>query len=320
MSILKKAFTLTWKNRYLWWYGFFITLSGVGSFNYLFNNNRNGRRDLVHQHAIGNFISQNTHWLVIGAIIILILYAIFLILGIIARGALIDSLGKRLKDENSTFRSGFNRGRRFFGRIALVAILMDLFALASIIVLIAPVAFLFLSQAYLVGVFMGILAVIILVPILLLAYYLKTYAYIYAVLGDLRFWPAIERAYVLLQENILASLIMGLIFIPISLALAIAIIMAAIPIFIIFLGIGLVLYLLLGQMGIIVTVILGFICFFIFLFLIRSAYEVFAQAVWLIFFRQIASPKVKEAVTEPEPEIKVAPKAMPIIDIEKSGK
>ena len=320
LSILKKAFVLTWKNRYLWWYGFFITLSGFGSFNYFFNGDRNKHPGLIHQRLFGNLVSSNTHWLIMGAIIILFLYVIFLVVGIIARGALIASLNKHLKNKENTFRAGFKQGRHFFGRIFLIALLLDLFALAAIIVLTAPVAFLFFSQAYLIGFFMGILAVIILIPILILAYYLKTYAYLYAILGDLRFWPAIERAYLLLQENIPTSLIMGLAFIPLGLALAIAIIMTAIPIFIIFLGMGLVLYLLLGQTGLIAAAILGIICFFVTLCLIRAAYEVFAQAAWLIFFRQIASPKAKEPITEPEPEINIAPKAMPIIDMEKSGK
>jgi hypothetical protein len=315
LSVLKKAFAVTWKNRYLWWYGFLIALSGFGSFNYFFNSHHKSNRGLVHQRFLEMFPLQNSHWLVIGAIIILIVYVLFLILGLIARGALINSLNKRLKEEKDAFRSGFRQGRQFFSRIALIAILMNLFALASIIVLTAPVAFLFFSQAYLVGVLMGILAVIILAPILVLAFFLKTYAYLYAVLGNLRFWPAIENAYGLLQNNLLASLIMGVIFIPIILALAIAAIMALIPIFLVFLGIGLVLYLLLGQAGTIIAVTLGVICLFITLFFIRSIYEVFAQAVWLIFFHQIASPKTKEPVTEPEPEIKAVPKAMPIIDM-----
>lgn len=314
-EILEKSLAATWKNRTLWWYGFLVTLSGVGGFNYFYHpRNQSG----LSRHRVDpGFVAQNPHWLAGIAIIALVVYVVFIILSIIARGALIKALNSRLRGEAMSFRTGLRQGRRYFNRIFLIALLMDLFALASIIVLTAPVAFLFYNGAYLIGTLMGILAVIILIPLLVLAFFLKTYSYIYTALGDLGVWPAIEKAYLLLEKNIPASLIMALIFIPIVLALLIAAVMAAIPIVVVFLGIGLILYLLLGHAGVLAAVTLGLICFIIALFILRSAYEVFAQSVWLLFFRQIASPKAKETAAEPEPEISAAAKAMPIIDAQK---
>lgn len=311
-EILKKSLNATWKNRLLWWFGFFITLSGIGGFNYFYGpHNRPG---LGRHHARLAFLSQNSHWLTILIIIALLLYVLFIILGIIARGALIKSLESRLKKESVTFADGFSQGRRYFGRIFLIAVLIDLFALASIVVLTAPVAFLFYDGAYVIGTLMGVLAAIILIPLLILAFFLRTYSYLYAVLGDLGFWQAIEKAYLLLEKNILASLIMALIFIPLIFALLIATVMTALPIILVFLGVGLILYLLLGPAGPAAAFSLGIVCFVIAILAIRSAYEVFAQAVWLIFFREIASPKTKQEVEESEPEVSPSTKAMPAID------
>jgi hypothetical protein len=51
-------------------------------------------------------------------------------------------------------------------------------------------------------------------------------------------------------------------------------------------------------------------------FIIRSFYETFAQAVWVIFFHQIAKPKVEEVVEEKEVELEVIIKPMPVVNFE----
>ena len=45
LQIIKDAWKITWKNRYLWWFGFFVTLGGGGGMNYFFNSGEEEKLD-----------------------------------------------------------------------------------------------------------------------------------------------------------------------------------------------------------------------------------------------------------------------------------
>jgi predicted membrane protein len=72
----------------------------------------------------------------------------------------------------------------------------------------------------------------------------------------------------------------------------------------IFLIPGLLAYFLMGQWAIIVLSVLGILILLAGILTINSIYAVFAQAVWILFFRQIALPKEEEKVVEIATEIK----------------
>lgn len=315
LKILKDSFKLAWKNRYLWWFGFMISLSSIGGTRYSFDARNETAQNTAFEKQLQDFVSQNAHWVIAGIAVLIAVCIVLGILSIISRGALIHSVEKHLKNEVSNFKTGFKKGKEKFWRVLAIALSTGLFMISSLIVLGAPVAFLFFNRNYIIGLFMGALAVLILIPLLILTAYLKTYGYIYAVSGNLQFWPALENAYNLFRKNIKSSIIMGLLFIPVGLVLAIVSLMVAIPIIIVFLGIGLVVFLIAGKIGAIAVAVIGIICLLAAFLAVRSIYEVFAQTVWIMFFHKIAKPKVEEAVIETVPE-KVEPlaKAMPIID------
>jgi hypothetical protein len=314
LEIIKQAFQVTWKNRYLWWFGFLISLSGFGSFSQSFSNKENGGGNTIGEQKFSDFISQNFHWILIGAIIMLFIYAALVIAGLISRGALVYSISREFKGEKSNFKNGFRIGREYFGRIFLIAIASGLLIFSAAIVIALPVMFLFFNHNYVIGVLMAILAAIILIPIVILAIYLRTFGYIYAVLGDLKFWPALENACNLFQKNILSSIMMGLIFIPVGLILAIGALMAIIPVAIIFLVIGIILFLIIGKLGAIIAMIIAAVCVLPILLITRSFYEVFKQAAWIIFFESIAKTKMEEPIAEPVTEPKPISKPLPITD------
>lgn len=299
LNILKKSWQITWNNKYLWWFGLFIIIgSGGANFNFSFNEknwNNEVKTFQETQEAFVNFISQYSGWIITGLSLLIVLIIIFIILRIIGRVGIIKSVDNMEKGRESNFSNGLKEGRKYFWKIFFTGLLIGIFILATIIVLFLPVAFLFYLKSFIIGVITAFLAIIIFIPLLVLASFIKIYSYLYIILGNLSIRSALENAYKVFRNNLLSSIIMGLIFIPIIISMGIAMVLVIMSLAIIFLVIGLILYLILNKIGIIITAVLGLISLLLIVLLIRSVYETFHQVVWVLFFREIALVKDKKA-------------------------
>ena len=319
LEIIKKAWAITWKNRYLWWFGFFVILGGGGSVNYFFNSGEDKKLDPAQNEKILEFFSQNIHWVITLAIVVFLLLIIFFILNTLGRGALITSIEKNIKGQVSNFKSGWKDGKKNFWKIFIIDFSLGLFIFLTLLILIAPVAILFLNKNYIIGGILTFLAILIFIPIAILTSYLKTYSYLYSILGKINFWPAVENAYNLFAKNFWASIILSLIFIPLGIVLML-IILALVPfLLLIFLILGTIGYLALGKITAIIISAIGLVIFFLYAIFVKSIYEVFSQAIWILFFHEIASPKIPEAVIEVETKAEPIIKPMPVIETRKEN-
>ena len=319
LEILKNAWKITWENRYLWWFGLFIALSGGGGMNYFSQNEKWGKSSSIKGEQVTNFIFQNIYWIATLLIIIFLLLILFLVIGIIGRGALIASIEKNSKRKASDFRTGWKEGKKNFWKIFNLNIALGIFIFFTLAVLVSPVTILMLNGNYIIGGILTFLAVLIFIPLAILVSYLKTYSYLYAILGKLKFWPALENAYKLFARNILSSILMSLIFIPISILIFLTVFVSLLVLLFIFLISGGISYLIFGKILAIIVGGIGVAIFLAYLLFIRSVYEVFSQSVWILFFREIASPKIPEAVPEKEKEIETMIKPLPVIESKKEN-
>jgi hypothetical protein len=320
LKIIKDAWKVTWKNRYLWWFGFFVIISGGGSgMNYFFGGEEK-KINPVKEQQLMDFFSNNLSWIVVAIAIAFLLLVIFLILGIVGRGALISSIEKNSKGQASDFKSGWLDGKKNFWKILAINFFLGFLVLLILLILITPIAILFLNKNYIIGGILVFLAILIFIPIAILSAYLKIYGYIYAILGKLNFWPAIENAYGLFVKNIWTSILMSLIFIPISIVLMFIVFAVFLLLFFIFLIFGGLAYLIAGKIAAIAVGSVGFIIFLFLMLFVRSIYEVFAQAVWIFFFREIATPKAEEVLAEiKEEEKETVAKPMPVVESKKEN-
>lgn len=315
LNILKKAGSVTWKNKRLWWFGFLASLAGAGSsFNYFTGNGKDFAGGKITEEKIMSLVSDHIALVVGAGIALAALCVSFLILGIIGRGALIKAIAKTLKNEPVDFKSGMREGKKYFWKILGIGFLSAIFIFLAVIILVTPIVFLFMDKAYISGVLLSLLAVAILIVFIILAAFIRVYGYIYAALGELKIWPSIENAYNLLRKNLSVSIIMGLIFILLGIILGLSLIMLLVPIMAALVVLGSFLYLILKAVGIAIAIGLGAIIVLAITLFVRSVYETFAQTVWILFFYEIAKPKVEEAVTVAEAvsEIKVAPAPDPV--------
>lgn len=274
-----------------------VALASPGM-NYNFGTRSNNGPGNPLAQKFSEFILIHFQLFIVIMVAVLVVVAILIIIGIIARAGLIKSIDNITENKSAGFKMGMIDGKKYFWKLFRLGITIALLVIASIMILGFPVMFLFISHAYAFGIFLGLLAFLILIPVLILAAFLRVFGYLYIVLGELSAWNAMEKAYELFQRNILASIIMGLMFIPLGFVLMMAIIAVLIPLAIIFFAIGFGLYYAVGTAGAIAVACIGIIFFLVILFALRSVYETFAQTVWYLFFLEIAKPKVEEKVEE----------------------
>lgn len=291
-----------------------MAMINLGGMNFFMDDSKTDSRD---GQKMIEYFAQNWHWIVWVLAALLVFWIIFLILGIISRGALIISAHKLSKGELVGFKAGVKKGRKYFWKIFLISASLKLAAFFLILATCLPVALLFMSHRPITGFFMAVLATLITIPLIVLFFFMRIFGQLYAILGNLNFWPALENGYNLFRKNISASLIMGLIFILLNIFLCILILMAAIPVAIIFLLIGLIVFLVAGKIGVLIVGAIGVIIFIIFALIVKSAYEVFAQSAWVFFFQEIATPKIEEKIVEIEKETVELPKALPVVECKK---
>ncbi|MFA4817716.1 MAG: hypothetical protein WC608_03305 [Parcubacteria group bacterium] len=313
LDIIKKAAEVTWKNKNLWWFGFFASLASAGSsLNYSPGNGKDFAGGKITEEQAMNFVADHIALVVSAGIILFILFVLFLVLGIIGRGALISALSKTLKNEPVDFKSGMREGKKYFWKILGIGFLSAMFIFLAVIILITPIVFLIFNKSYIFAILLAFLALAILIPLAILSVYIRIYGIIYAVLGELKVWASIENAYALLRKNLGVSIIMGLIFILLGMILGLSLIILLVPFVAVLVALGSVLYLALKGIGVAIAIGIGVIIILAVTLFVRSIYETFAQTVWILFFHEIAKPKVEEVVAEEVEEIKVAPSPDPV--------
>jgi len=326
LAIIKEAWRITWKNKYLWWFGLMMAFSGGFGSNFSSSNwkgnNGSGWEENVKQ-KISDWVALYWEWIILGLILLVLLMMVFLILNVWGRGALVATLGKITAKEPAKeplkFKEGIKEGKKFFWKILGLNLFLSGTCIATLVILGTPIAILFYLKAYFVGALLAFGGLLIFILLIILFSYLQKFGVIYLVLGKVSFWSALENAYWLFRRNLLPSIIMGVIFIPLGFLAGLTAIIFILTILLIFLIPGLLAYFLMGQWAIIVLSVLGILILLVGILAINSVYAVFAQAVWILFFRQIALPKEEEKVAEIATEIK-EPEIVPVADGLKTAK
>ncbi|OGI17415.1 MAG: hypothetical protein A2Z52_00470 [Candidatus Moranbacteria bacterium RBG_19FT_COMBO_42_6] len=302
LEIIKNAARITWRNRYLWWFGFFILLSSTmgSSFQY------SSREKIADREKIFEFAATHREWIIFAGLAALAVWIALLAVGIIGKGALIKSVNSLIEKKETSFKGGWKEGKKYFWKIFFIGIFSAIFILATLLVFMIPIGFLFYNKAYFLGGLLSLLALLIFIPVVFLASFIRIYGYLYAILSDLPLGESLENAYALLNKNIVPSIVISLIFLAIATLATMVALLFIIPVLVAFFIIGTLLFFLAKQVGIIVTVILGTLFILAVMIFGGSVYQVFTHAILVLFFREIATPKIKEEV-EVEKVVELGP-------------
>ena len=133
-EILKRAFAITRRNRYLWFFGLFA--GGVSSFNLPtnFSPPSEGRPD----PSAGGLPSVDPGLIIAAVAAILLLVFAVIVLGLIAQGALVESVAAIDRGGQRRFKTAWKSGTRTFWRVLGWAALLVVIALGILIVVGVP--------------------------------------------------------------------------------------------------------------------------------------------------------------------------------------
>ncbi len=126
-DLIKDAFWISLRNRYLWFFGFFVGTGSTFNFN---TSTGDGNVD----------ISSINPLVIVGlGILALVLFLIFVVLVVISNGGLADSVVSIEQGQRRTFGSTWRAGVARFWRVLGYYILFFLIGLALLIVIAGPI-------------------------------------------------------------------------------------------------------------------------------------------------------------------------------------
>jgi len=309
-SVLKIAWQILWRAKYLWIFGLFAVLaSNSGEINLVIDNSAN----ITEQ---GNFLQQlksvysqgmltdiwnnfvglfsNIGWSSILSIFItLVVFLILVWIIIIAQGALIDGAYKSYRKQASNFVSAFKIGQRRFWKLLGVNVIGKVIVWLVTLIIGFPLALLYLQQTGDVGKFVFVLlSFIILIPIAVIISFLIRYAAIAVVIKKEKVKHAIATAWKLFIKNWIVSIemaiLMFLITIVAGLIMIVCSIILAVPLsFLIYLFLSL-------NIGgaFLIAVVISIFLFMALLFWIGALLSTFRTTCWVILFDKIDGSQV----------------------------
>lgn len=303
-NILKQAWQLTWRNKYLWWFGIFAALLGNGGELEIIFNNASGNpaqalfpswQRIVSTGVfrfetitnIANLLKNDTLNVIFVLLICLAALAVFLFLVwvvIVSQAALVNNSAAIIKQKKNNFRDGLNAGILNFWPVFSLNILVK----AAIYVLLMAVALpIFFSQENSAANIFYITALILLVPASIILSFIMKYAIAYAVAGKLKAGRAIQRGWSLFKANWLISFEMAIILFAINLLVGLGIVLAILTLAVPFLFLGLISFYSFSAAGSWLIAILAFSCFIAIIVLAGAALAVFQISSWIGLFLEL---------------------------------
>jgi len=298
-AIIKKAYEITIKNKFLWIFGILAGgYGGVRSFNfnmpnYTFNSSstRGDGWEKVLGHPLGSSDVQafwtNFGWLIITLAIVFVVIAIVMfVLNIISQGALVASADKLSEGGKTNFKEGLRLGGKQFWRIWAMAIIYLLMILISLSIWIIPTCILVITGAYVIAAIWGILLFFVCLLFWLLIGIISPYSLRVIVLEKYSVWQSIRRSLHFFRDNWVSVVLMYLLLIALGIAFGIALMLGILIMAAILLGIGYGLYLASIIGALIYGAIVGF-AVLIAIAVISGAYNTFSSTVLTLTYLEL---------------------------------
>lgn len=304
---LKSAWRLTWKNKFLWAFGFFAAL-------FLDNGNEynaviGGARTIIKKpfltiDNLGKTLNLETIWKELRILIsydtrnavAILLFAIttalfFSWLSAISKGAIVHCLDKLYRRKKTGLKDGISAGLKNFWPVLAISIIFKAaayFFLATAIILALAISPRAMPST---GKVLSFVFPLLLVPVFMILSFISRYSLYYAVLEKKKISFSISESFVLFKRNWLASLEAALLlfFINIALGMALAavILITAAPLAFF----GLLFYYSASLFGFWSILAVGIVLVGGIFALGKSLFSVFQFAAWLKIFQKLTNER-----------------------------
>jgi len=301
--MLKNALSITWRYKYLWFFGLFAALLGNGgAFNYGIKNFSKVESQGVWLTNLSESLKSwkfgfgKIDWYGIftnfdlwGAVLFLLMIVIGLFLlwlSIASQGALVYGI-KAAKTQ--FFNEALRHGSKKFWPLLLVNIILAVAIAVLMAIFNLPFVILYLNTGgnVLWQTVIVILSFIVWVPVTIIFYLIAQYAVIYIVNYDKHIAQAIKDAWLLFTKNWIVSLEAGFLLLLINIITSILLVAVVIVLALPFVMLGLLASALASNGFLWFVIILGILTFIALLFLYGAAWNVFQVSVWIQLFERI---------------------------------
>jgi hypothetical protein len=295
-ELLSEALRLTWRNRFLWFFGFFVAGAG-SSFN--FPANVGGQRSMPFRPSPRplQWISENLALFLTAVIaVVVVLAVVFLVLSMVSHGALAESVAALHRGEERRFGLAFRMGAANFWRVLGLKVLFFLMALGLGLLIFLPVALGGLAVFSLtdstgvriLAVVLGVIYVVVaLVAVFLPFAIVNQFALRELVVNRRRILEAIGGGFGLFRRNIGRSLLAWLVQLAVMLGLGIAMLVVLVIVGAIFLGPAIALFATERATAGVVAAVIGGPLFLVPLLVISGALGAFNHAYWTLAYLRL---------------------------------
>lgn len=223
-NVLKQALKITWRLKFLWFFGIFASflLSGE-EYDIILNNfktvtnledqirnlqgnfNANFATD-VWQNFISHF-NNNIFISIVVIFVILLLAAVIIFLILASHAAIINANGRFRRGEKVEFLDGFIIGGKKFWSLFRLNLLAQVILYGFLLVPGIPLSIIYLRSGQFVwlGIF-SVIAFLVLIPFNIFISFITRYATIHVVLKGEKVWAAVKKSLVLFRKNWLITL------------------------------------------------------------------------------------------------------------------
>ncbi|MCG2695551.1 hypothetical protein L6248_01300 [Candidatus Parcubacteria bacterium] len=306
-KILKESLKITWRNKYLWFFGLFATLlGGGGEYELIFRGLTGDMNQSFLQGAsniirtgvfskntltnIGALIANDSAHFIILLLVGLIIIALFCFLvftAIVSQAAIVNNSAAIFNGRNKTklgIKDGAISGIKNFWPVFGLNALSKLAIFLAFFFVSLPVVLTVNQAAAATANLVYFIAFLVLVPLSVIFSFVIKYAIAYVIISGSGFKESIKNGWELFVKNWLISVEMAFVLFAISLlaglALGLAILTLAIP----FALMAFIFYKFFAAVGFGIIVILGFIFILLAIILTGSILTSFQTSSWTSLF------------------------------------
>ncbi|MFH1559524.1 MAG: hypothetical protein ABIC19_03325 [Patescibacteria group bacterium] len=223
-SILRQALKITWRLKFLWFFGIFASLLLSGEEYDILLRNFNTVTNIEDQirNLKGNFntnfvadtwqgfasyFNNNIFSTILVILAILLIAAVILFLIMASHAAIINATARFRRGEKVEFLDGFIIGWKKFWSLFRLNLLTQVILYGFLLVPGIPLAIIYVKTGHFV--WLGILSLIsflILIPFNIFISFITRYASIYVVLQGEKVWASVKKSLILFRKNWLITL------------------------------------------------------------------------------------------------------------------
>ena len=297
-DLLSEAFRLTWRNRFLWFFGFFV--GGGASFNV--PSNIGGEQGAPFGAASGpqRWISENLALFIALVIVLVVVIAlVFIVLAMLSHGALVESVAALHRGEPRRFGPAWRAGTANFWRVLGLKVLFFLMALGLAILVLLPVGLgvvAVVAATDSTGLRILLIALLALVGFLALIFVFLPFAIVNQfalrelVVGRRRILESVGGGFGLFRYNIGRSLLVWLLQLGVMLGLGIAKLVVVVILGAILLGPAIALFAADQTTAAVVVGVVGGLLFLVPLLAISGALGAFNHTYWTLAYLRLTQP------------------------------